>query len=259
MRFASLSLLALFSVLTGCAAAAEGDASTDAAEASQTVASAPDDVGLLTGSYRYSGVPQDFDEIAELSLESAGDELTYTAEVDSRIVNPRQRCVTSPCTATEVGTWKVLRPADAGFLTLVLEPRHNLSPNGNAPRAYRVKLAKMDPPSMTLTRRLSTREVTARLFKDAPLPPPVCLAFPSCSPDEVELEPGETCGFTQECRTVSMCGHSITCAKSRVTCMAFPSCASDEEQLEPGQTCGVDQACRVVSMCGQSITCAKKD
>lgn len=207
MRLSSLSLLS-FAALSVFAVACAAPIEEPADEASSELVAPPREASRFVQRPGTS-----FGEIASLKLEHGG---TYEAEVESRLVNPRQRCVTGPCTAREIGTFKVVRPADAAFFTLILEPKYNLG--SNEARTYRATLRGDD---LDLSRTVVGRDaggyptrfsIESKLTRAPADPPFVCQAIPSCAEGEEQIFRG-TCETGDGCRAVTLCGRTILCAK----------------------------------------------
>src|SRR5690349_19747057 len=90
--------------IAGCAA----DTSAEDAEAEDTDVSQDELASRaqqFVGSFDWKGADSGaFVELQQLSLKADG---TYTAKVDSALINPNVKCIAFPCTLPEAGRWTV--------------------------------------------------------------------------------------------------------------------------------------------------------
>jgi hypothetical protein len=125
MKLSTLSVLFASLVFAGCAA--ETGAPSDDAEdvgASQDELSAA--AKQLVGNYEWRDVDSGaFVDFLKLDLHADG---SYSASVDSGLVDPGVRCVRFPCTLPEAGTWSTFH--SGGKLKIRVRPQ------GHPSRSY---------------------------------------------------------------------------------------------------------------------------
>lgn len=149
-----LASLALSSfVVAGCAAdttdpsAAEDAEDTDVSQDELSSKSAQ-----FIGSYSWrAGDSGELVDFQQLTLKSNG---TYTAKVDSGLVNPAVRCIAFPCTLPESGAWSAV--SSGGKLKIRVNP--------TGPKPSRSYFASVNALSRTLT--LTRFGHTTNLFTD---------------------------------------------------------------------------------------------
>ena len=145
-----LASLALSTVaLAGCAA----DTTADGADAEDTNVSQDELSARATqfvGTFDWKGADSGaFVDLEQLSLKADG---TYTAKVDSALINPNVRCIVFPCTLPEAGAWTVSK--SGGKLKIKLD-----SAGSKPTRSY---FAEIQPLSRILT--LTRFGQTTKLF-----------------------------------------------------------------------------------------------
>jgi hypothetical protein len=149
---ASLALSSLVAV-AGCAADTTDPSSADDAEDTDV---SQDELNSksaqFVGSYSWRAVDSvEFVDFQQLTLKANG---TYTAKVDSGLVNPAVRCIAFPCTLPESGSWSAV--SSGGKLKI------KVNPTGAPPsRSY---FASVNALSRTLT--LTRFGHTTNLFTD---------------------------------------------------------------------------------------------
>ena len=80
-----------------------------------------------------------------------------------------------------------------------------------------------------------------------------CQAYPSCNPDEIEVE---SCPEGEDsCREAAVCGYTILCAPAPMACTAAPQCRVGMIEVESCEE--VDETCEEQSLCGVTIFCAE--
>ena len=96
----------------------------------------------FTGAYSWRASDSgDFVDFQQLTLKANG---SYTAKVDSSLVNPAVRCIAFPCTLAEAGTWTIVK--SGGQLKLKVDP------TGPSPsRSYFASIVDLSR-TLTLTR-----------------------------------------------------------------------------------------------------------
>lgn len=104
---AAASLVAI-AAMAGCAADTTDPSNADGTEDPGV---SQDDLtsraAQFAGAYSWRASDSgDFVDFQQLTLEADG---SYTAKVDSGLVNPAVRCIAFPCTLPEAGTWTVLK------------------------------------------------------------------------------------------------------------------------------------------------------
>jgi hypothetical protein len=156
---ASLASLAAASVvalaaLSGCAADTTDPTNADGTEdpgVSQDELSSR--AAQFAGAYSWRASDSgDFVDFQQLTLKANG---SYTAKVDSGLVNPTVRCIAFPCTLPESGTWTVLKSGS--------QLKLKVDPTGPKPsRSYYVTIN-------SLSRTLSVTRFahTSLLFSDS--------------------------------------------------------------------------------------------
>ena len=117
LMFASLALGSF--VLAGCAADTTDPANADGAEDTDV---SQDELNSksaqFVGSYSWRASDSvEFVDFQQLALKGDG---TYTAKVDSGLVNPAVRCIAFPCTLPESGTWNAV--SSGGKLKIRVNP-----------------------------------------------------------------------------------------------------------------------------------------
>lgn len=149
-----LASLAISSfVVAGCAADTTDPSSADDAEDTDV---SQDELNAesvkFIGSYSWrAGDSGEFVDFQQLTLKGDG---TYTAKVDSGLVNPAVRCIAFPCTLPESGVWSAV--SSGGKLKI------RVNPTGAPPsRSY---FASINALSRTLT--LTRFAHTTSLFTD---------------------------------------------------------------------------------------------
>ena len=152
LALASLALTSL--VFAGCAADATDPASADA-DAEDTDVSQDEltaRAAQFVGAYSWrAGDSGEFVDFQQLTLKSDG---SYTAKVDSGLVNPGVRCAKFPCTLPEAGAWNAVK--SGGKLKIKVNPT-----GAKPPRSY---FASIQSQSRLLTLAHSGR--TTDLFSD---------------------------------------------------------------------------------------------
>jgi hypothetical protein len=183
-----LSMLSLTSLgaFTGCAAdATPGEDEDPPTEALQ------DELSSIARPLVDSYVFTDFET---LTLKANG---TYSAKVESGLVNPAVRCIRFPCTLPETGKWNAFR--SAGKLRVLVRP------SGNKP--WRYYAAVRTPTTLDLTRFGETTTLTSK----ASLPTcaaTLCMVGTQC----VEGPTGAQCvPFTPPKCEVMDCGPGSVC------------------------------------------------
>ncbi len=194
----SLASLALASAaFTGCAADTTDAAANGADDVEPGVSQ--DDLtsrsAKFVGTYSWRATDSgDFVDFQQLTLKADG---TYTAHVDSGLVNPAVRCIAFPCTLPESGTWNVLKSGS--------QLKLKVDPTGPKPsRSYTASIVDL---SRTLT--LTRYSHTTTLFTPAPPPAAACVTS-GCS--------GQVCAdhsviTTCDWRPEYACYHSATCER----------------------------------------------
>ena len=143
LEFLLASLAASSFAIAGCAADTDGataDADADDTGVSQDELNSR--AAQFVGTFNWKGADSGaFVDIQQLSLKANG---TYTAKVDSALINPNVRCFAFPCTLPEAGAWTVSK--SGGKLKIKLD-----SAGSNPTRAY---FAEINPLSniLSLTR-----------------------------------------------------------------------------------------------------------
>jgi outer membrane murein-binding lipoprotein Lpp len=148
---ASLALSCL--VVAGCAAdTTEPPAAEDAEDTNVSQDELNSKAAAFVGAYSWrAGDSLEFVDFQQLTLKGDG---TYTAKVDSGLVNPAVRCVAFPCTLPEAGAWSAV--SSGGKLKI------RVNPAGSKPaRSY---FASVNALSRTLT--LTRLGHTTNLFTD---------------------------------------------------------------------------------------------
>lgn len=151
LMFASLALGSF--VIAGCAADTTDASNADGAEDTDV---SQDELNSksaqFVGSYSWRAADSvEFVDFQQLALKGDG---TYTAKVDSGLVNPAVRCIAFPCTLPESGTWNAV--SSGGKLKIKVNPT-----GAPPPRSY---FASVNPLSRTLT--LARFGHTTNLFTD---------------------------------------------------------------------------------------------
>jgi hypothetical protein len=115
-----LSSLAVTSVVTaGCAAdTTDPSANEDAEDTDVSQDELNSKSAQFIGSYSWrAGDSVEFVDFQQLTLKSDG---SYTAKVDSGLVNPAVRCIAFPCTLPESGAWSAV--SSGGKLKIRVNP-----------------------------------------------------------------------------------------------------------------------------------------
>jgi hypothetical protein len=190
-----LSMLSLTSLgaFTGCAADAtpgeDEDPPTEALQDELSSIARP-----LVDSYVWMNGESAFTDFETLTLKANG---TYSAKVESGLVNPAVRCIRFPCTLPETGKWNAFR--SAGKLRVLVRP------SGNKP--WRYYAAVRTPTTLDLTRFGETTTLTSK----ASLPTcaaTLCMVGTQC----VEGPTGAQCvPFTPPKCEVMDCGPGSVC------------------------------------------------
>jgi len=213
----------------GCAADTT-EASADAEDPGVSQDDLTSRAAQFTGSYSWRASDSgDFVDFQQLSLKADG---TYTAKVDSGLVNPAVRCIAFPCTLPESGTWTVVK--SAGQLKLKVDP--------TGPKPSRSYFASIVDLSRTLTltrfahstvlfsesstcanvRCTSTTHCEMKGINGGAIP--VCIANPPAPPPAPPAAcitsgcSGQVCAdhsviTTCDWRPEYACYHSATCAR----------------------------------------------
>ena len=149
----SVASLALAStVFAGCAADTNDASSADDAEPGVSQDDLTSRSAQFVGEYSWRATDSgDFVDFQQLTLKADG---SYTAKVDSGLVNPAVRCIAFPCTLPESGSWKILK--SGSDLKLKVDP--------TGPKPSRSYTASIIDQSRTLT--LTRYSHTTTLFSD---------------------------------------------------------------------------------------------
>lgn len=222
-----------FAVL-GCSAdssdpvAADGEESEDVGVSADEISSR---AAQFIGSYAWrAGDSGAFVDFQQLTLKQNG---TYTAKVDSKLVNPSVRCIAFPCTLAESGTWAVVRSGG----------KYKIRVNPAGWRPIRSYFSTINPLSraLTLTRYGQTTTLFSELSSCANVR---CTATTHC---EMKFTGGQ---FSPSCVANAPV---VTCAQVRcaagTTCVDSPSGASCEPN--PIATCAA-------TLCITGTTCVDK-
>jgi hypothetical protein len=130
---------------TGCAADTT-DGSADGEDPGVSQDDLTSRAAQFTGAYSWRASDSgDFVDFQQLTLKADG---SYTAKVDSALVNPAVRCIAFPCTLPEAGTWTVLK--SGGQLKIKVDPT---GPKGS--RSYFASIVSLSR-TLTLTRYAHT-------------------------------------------------------------------------------------------------------
>lgn len=254
LSLASVASLALVSLaIAGCAADTT-DPSTGA-DGTEDPGVSQDELSSraaqFVGAYSWrAGDSGDFADFKQLTLKSNG---SYTAQVDSGLVNPAVRCIAFPCTLPEAGTWTVVK--SGGQLKIKVDP--------TGPKPSRSYFASIVSLSRTLT--LTRSSITTVLFSDSSTCAnvrctssthcemkginggaiPVCIANPPAPPPPPPAAAcitsgcsGQVCAdhsviTTCDWRPEYACYHSATCARQAdgacgwTTTAALTSCLAN--------------------------------
>jgi hypothetical protein len=251
LSLASLALTSL--VFAGCAADTSDPNADDAVDTGVSADEISSRAAQFVGSYSWrAGDSGELVDFQQLTLKSNG---TYTAKVDSQLVNPAVRCIAFPCTLPESGAWTVVR--SGGKYKVRVDPT-----GPKAPRSY---FASLQPQTHTLT--LTRSGHTTDLFTDGSSCANVrCTANTHCEmkginggsvPVCIANAPVATCAAT-------LCGPKTTCVDkptgAECVANAQPACA---KQGCSGQICAdhsVITTCefRPEYACYQAATCARQ-
>jgi hypothetical protein len=139
----ALASLALTSFATfgaaGCAADTTDPSSEDAEDTDVSQDELSSKSKQFVGSYSWrAGDSVEFVDFQQLTLKADG---TYTAKVDSMLVNPAVRCIAFPCTLPEAGAWSAV--SSGGKLKIRVNP--------TGPKSSRSYFASVNALSRTLT------------------------------------------------------------------------------------------------------------
>ncbi len=223
-------------VLAGCSAdSSDPGASGAQGEESEDVGVSADELHSRSqqyiGSYAWrAGDSGAFVDFQQLTLKGNG---TYTAKVDSGLVNPAVRCIAFPCTLPESGSWFVVRSGG----------KDKIRVNPWGPKPTRSYFASVNPLSRTLT--LTRFGNTTNLFTEGSSCANVrCTATTHC---EMTFASGQ---FSPSCVPNAPV---VTCAQVRcaagTTCVDSPTGASCEPN--PVATCAA-------TLCITGTTCIDK-
>jgi len=146
------SLVLASSAFTGCAADTNDASTADGVEPGVSQDDLTSRAAQFVGAYSWRAADSgDFVDFQQLTLKADG---SYTAKVDSGLVNPAVRCIAFPCTLPESGSWKVLK--SGSDLKLKVDP--------TGPKPSRSYTASIVDQSRTLT--LARYSHTTTLFSD---------------------------------------------------------------------------------------------
>ncbi len=150
----SLACLAAGSfAFTGCTADTTDGSATDAEDPGVSQDELSSRAAQFIGAYSWRASDSgDFVDFQQLALKADG---SYTAKVDSGLVNPAVRCIAFPCTLPEAGTWLVVK--SGGQLKIKVNP--------TGPKPSRSYLASIVSQSRTLTLTRFSQSTT--LFSDS--------------------------------------------------------------------------------------------
>lgn len=230
---ASLAVSSFAMAASGCSAdstdpAADGEEAEDVGVSADELSSRAQQ---FVGSYAWrAGDSGAFVDFQQLTLKQNG---SYTAKVDSGLVNPAVQCIAFPCTLPESGSWRVVRSFG----------QYKIRINPWGPKPTRSYSASINPLSRTLT--LTRFGQTTNLFTEGSSCANVrCTSSTHC---EMSFSGGQ---FSPSCVANAPV---VTCAQVRcaagTTCVDSPSGASCEPN--PVATCAA-------TLCMVGTTCVDK-
>ncbi len=224
----SFSLASIGALTAGCAADATPE--EDEAPASALESDLSSHGKKLVGDFEWAqGGGSAFVDFEALSLKADG---TYTAKVDSQLVNPAVRCIRFPCTLEETGKWNAYK--SFGKVRILVRP------SSAKPWRYYAAVRNVDGLSLT---RLGKTTVLTEKAPPASCAAMLCMVGTICvdGPNGGECKPAPT---QTPCVKTGCSGHVCADSHRITTCEFRPEYACYQQatcERQADGTCGFTQ------------------